>query len=190
MSETKQMKNFLILVVALSLSAVSHAQDVSPNVGPGTWQVSGGGRFSTQGVSNEAGDVSKYQQISLASRTEYFVTDSWAVGGSLGYSFYKAPDFSLHGFSIGPSASYYFYQSERHLTGAHAGIQYALLGDSDWNSSMGFDNGLSYQLAGSYDYFLTNTIALGVDFGFNLQNGKSESFAHEFYSSIRFAFFL
>ncbi len=93
--------NILFSQMAFAKSAVETS---AANLNKGNIEVGGGFSWSQD---NASGSSNAY--YSIEPRAEYFIADSFSVGGNLSYAGQNGP-YGYSGFGMGPSASLYFYQ--------------------------------------------------------------------------------
>lgn len=158
-------------LMSLSLFSVpalaSESIGFEPNIYSGNVIASGGFSYSSFGLQDESLSV-----LNTSVGLQYFILDGLALGANFNLSSISAQESSFKATTIGPVATFYFWNSERLATKVAASMGYTTLGDSnDFSTAFGYSDGITYRFSLGADYFLTESVGLGPSVQYSLLTG-------------------
>ncbi len=169
----------VFLFTAFITAPIAQANDQA-NTNMGDFEV--GGSFSINHYRTTNSNSDSTTSVTLYAPIQFFIINSLSVGGAFSFLHYSG----IGQYSFGPAATYYFANSGR-LTGyVGASVLFSIL-----DEELGTADYRTYAGRLGMKYFITRSIALGPEVGFEHQdiNNSNRDYQHA-YAAVQFSIHL
>ena len=146
------MKQKLVIIV----SSLMMFAGVSANANDTSMQNTLAGNYQVGGNASWVKKSNTPSLFTVNPLAEYFLANGFSLGGTLNYTSDSDNNNTL---GVGPSATWYLWQQERHAVYAGVGVMYDTSSSGGSNSST--NNYWASDVKLGYNYFFTPSVALG-----------------------------